>query len=76
MLEIDSIDIKKIRLEDLRGKIGIVLQESFLFNGSIMENIAYAKPEATFEEIMEAAKIANAHHFNFGKTGWIRYYRR
>ena len=67
MLKIDSIDIKKIRLEDLRGKIGIVLQESFLFNGSIMENIAYAKPEATFEEIMEAAKIANAHHFILAK---------
>ena len=67
VLEIDSIDIKKIRLEDLRGKIGIVLQESFLFNGSIMENIAYAKPEATFEEIMEAAKIANAHHFILAK---------
>ena len=45
LLEIDNIDIKKIRLEDLRGKIGIVLQESFLFNGSIMENIAYAKPD-------------------------------
>ena len=67
MLKIDSIDIKKIRLEDLRGKIGIVLQESFLFNGSIMENIAYAKPGATFEEIMEAAKIANAHHFILAK---------
>jgi ATP-binding cassette subfamily B protein len=67
VLKIDSIDIKKIRLEDLRGKIGIVLQESFLFNGSIMENIAYAKPEATFEEIMEAAKIANAHHFILAK---------
>ena len=67
VLKIDSIDIKKIRLEDLRGKIGIVLQESFLFNGSIMENIAYAKPGATFEEIMEAAKIANAHHFILAK---------
>ena len=67
VLEIDSIDIKKVRLEDLRGKIGIVLQESFLFNGSIMENIAYAKPEATFEEIIEAAKIANAHHFILAK---------
>ena len=67
LLEIDNIDIKKIRLEDLRGKIGIVLQESFLFNGSIMENIAYAKPEATFEEIMEASKVANAHNFILAK---------
>ena len=68
LLEIDSIDLKKIRLEDLRGKIGIVLQDSFLFNSSIMENIAYAKPDATFEEIVEAAKIANAHHFILAKT--------
>jgi len=45
LFEIDNIDIKKIRLEDLRDKIGIVLQESFLFNGSIMGNIAYAKPD-------------------------------
>jgi ATP-binding cassette subfamily B protein len=63
ILEIDGVDIKKIRLEDLRRQIGIVLQEAFLFNGTITENIAYAKPDATFEEIVEATKIANAHNF-------------
>jgi len=67
VLEIDGVDIKKIRLEDLRRQIGIVLQDAFLFNGSITENIAYAKPDATFEEIVEATKIANAHNFILAK---------
>ncbi len=62
-LLIDGVDIKKIKLENLRKQIGIVLQDQFLFNGTIAENIAYAKPDATPEEIMQAAKIANAHDF-------------
>ena len=62
-LYIDGQDITKIRLDDLRKQIGVVLQESFLFNGTITENIAYAKPEATMEEIIEATKAANAHEF-------------
>jgi len=62
-LLIDGVDIKKIKLDDLRKQIGIVLQDQFLFNGTIAENIGYAKPEATPEEIMQAAKIANAHDF-------------
>jgi len=60
---IDGVDIKKIRLDDLRSQIGIVLQEPFLFNGTIAENIGYAKAGVTREEIMQAAKIANAHDF-------------
>ena len=60
---IDGVDIKKIKLDDLRRQIGIVLQEPFLFNGTIAENIGYAKSGATQEEIMQAAKIANAHDF-------------
>ena len=60
---VDGVDIKNISLEDLRRQIGIVLQEPFLFNGSIAENIGYAKPGVTREEIMQAAKIANAHDF-------------
>jgi ATP-binding cassette subfamily B protein len=60
---IDSVDTRKMRLEDLRRQIGIVLQEPFLFNGTIAENIGYAKPGATLEEIMRAARIANAHEF-------------
>ena len=60
---IDGVDIKKIRQHDLRSQIGIVLQEPFLFNGTISENVAYGKPGATFEEIIAAAKAANAHDF-------------
>jgi ATP-binding cassette subfamily B protein len=60
---IDDVDIKHIRQQDLRSQIGIVLQDTFLFNGTIAENIGYAKPDATLEEIMAAAKAANAHDF-------------
>lgn len=60
---IDGIDIRTIRQEDLRSQIGVVLQETFLFSGTIGENIRYSKPDATLEEIIEAAKIANAHDF-------------
>ncbi|MDE0301354.1 MAG: ABC transporter ATP-binding protein [Candidatus Poribacteria bacterium] len=60
---IDGEDITKIRLEDLRRQTGVVLQEPFLFSGSIAENISYAKPDATMEEVIAAAKAANAHEF-------------
>jgi ATP-binding cassette subfamily B protein len=60
---IDGVDIRDIRQSDLRSQIGVVLQEPFLFSGSIYENIAYAKPDATASEIIRAAKIANAHDF-------------
>ena len=60
---IDGLDIKEVALSDLRRQIGVVLQEPFLFNGSISENIGYAKPGATLEEIIQAARIANAHDF-------------
>jgi ATP-binding cassette, subfamily B, bacterial len=66
-LEIDGININDIRLEDLRGQIGIVLQEPFLFSGTIQENIGYGRPGASFEEIVEAAIAANAHEFIVGK---------
>lgn len=66
-LLIDGIDIRRIRLQDVRSQIGVVLQEPFLFNGTIAENIAYSKPGATRKEIMEAAKAANAHNFILGK---------
>ena len=62
-IEVDGVNIRKIRLEDLRSQIGIVLQEPFLFSGTIAENIGYGKPGATFTEIMEAAVAANAHDF-------------
>jgi len=60
---IDGVDIRNIKQEDLRSQIGVVLQETFLFSGTIVENIRYSKPTATFEEIIQAAKIANAHDF-------------
>lgn len=67
-IEVDGVDIKKLQLEDLRSQIGVVLQEPFLFNGTIAENISYGRPKASFEEIIEAAKVANAHHFILSKA--------
>lgn len=58
---IDRKDIKKITLESLRQNISPVLQDTFLFNGTIAENIGYAQPDATMEEIQAAAKAANIH---------------
>ncbi|BDI33810.1 ABC transporter [Capsulimonas corticalis] len=60
---IDGVDIRKIDLGDLRRQIGVVLQEPYLFPGSIADNIKYAHPDAGPEEIMQAAKAANAHEF-------------
>ena len=62
-LEIDGEDIKQIDLKDLRRQIGVVLQDPYLFSGSIAENIAYAHPDASMEDIIAAAKAANAHEF-------------
>jgi ATP-binding cassette subfamily B protein len=62
-VEIDGVDVRNIKLEDLRRQIGVVPQESYLFSGTIAENIAYSKPGATFEEIIRASKAANAHDF-------------
>lgn len=60
---IDGINLKDLSQNELRSQIGVVLQDTFLFSGSIWENIAYAKPDATPDEIVHAAKIANAHDF-------------
>ncbi|TLS54057.1 ABC transporter ATP-binding protein [Paenibacillus antri] len=62
-IRIDGVPIRSIGQSDLRRQIGVVLQETFLFDGSIADNIAYSKSDATPEEIMRAAKIANAHDF-------------
>lgn len=66
-ISIDGRDYRDLDLQDLRHQIGIVLQEPFLFNGTIADNIAYGKPGATFEEIVAAARAANAHNFILGK---------
>ena len=62
-ITIDGYDIKKVKLASLRKQIGIVSQEAILFNGNIRDNIAYGRIEASNEEIIEAAKKANAHNF-------------
>lgn len=60
---IDGHDVRQLALEDYRRNIGIVLQEPFLFYGTIAENIAYGRPDATREQIVSAAKAARAHEF-------------
>ena len=62
-ITIDGIPVKKIPFEVLRKNIGVVSQETYLFMGTIADNIRYARPEATMEEVIEAAKNANAHDF-------------
>lgn len=60
---LDGTDIRHIKLEELRNHIGIVQQDVYLFAGSIMDNIRYGRPDATDEEVVRAAKNANAHEF-------------
>lgn len=60
---LDGTDIRKIRLKDLRRQIGIVQQDVYLFAGSIMDNIRYGRPDASDEEVIRAARAANAHDF-------------
>lgn len=62
-IKIDGKDIRDIRLKSLRDHIGIVQQDVYLFAGTVIENISYGRPGATREEIIEAAKLANAHDF-------------
>lgn len=62
-IELDGVDLKRVKLADFRRQVGVVLQESYLFPGSVKDNIAYGRPEATLEEVMAAAKAANAHGF-------------
>ena len=65
-IRIDGTDIRDIKLEALRRNIGIVQQDVYLFAGTILENIKYGKPGASLEEVIEAAKKANAHDFILG----------
>lgn len=62
-IQIDGMDIRHIKLADLRNNIGIVQQDVYLFAGTIMDNIRYGNPNATDEEVIRAAKRANAHEF-------------
>ncbi len=60
---VDGRDLRDIKLASLRRQVGVVLQDSFLFNNSIAENLYYGKPDATEDELMAAARAANAHDF-------------
>ncbi len=63
---IDGVDVRDYDVEALRLRIGVVLQEPFLFHGTVAQNVAYGNPEASIGEIIEAAKAANAHDFIVG----------
>jgi ATP-binding cassette, subfamily B, bacterial len=63
VVKIDGIDIRRFKQKSLRQQISFVLQETLLFHGSVWSNIAYGKPEATRDEILHAAELANAHEF-------------
>ncbi len=60
---IDGIDIKKVTLESLRKQMGVMLQDTFIFSGTIMDNIRYSRLDATDEDVIEAAKAVKAHDF-------------
>ncbi|HAR86594.1 MAG TPA: ABC transporter, partial [Clostridium sp.] len=62
-IKVDGVDIRDMKREDLRSIFGMVLQDTWLYNGTIYDNIKYGRFDATKEEIIEAAKIANVHHF-------------
>ena len=65
---VDGVNLRDLDLSFYRGRLGAVLQEPFLFSGTVAENIAYGKPDAAIEEIMAAAKVANAHDFIVNKA--------
>ena len=65
-LLIDGVDIRDIKRDDLRRQVGVVLQESYLFHGTIYDNIAYGNPGATAAEVIAAARAAHAHHYIIG----------
>ncbi|WP_240620175.1 ABC transporter ATP-binding protein, partial [Peribacillus acanthi] len=62
-IKIDGIDVKDLSLSSLRGNISIVLQETFIFSGTIMENIRFGRPDASDDEVIDAAKAVGAHEF-------------
>lgn len=60
---VDGVDVREVTLRSLRGQIGFVMQDSVLFSGSVRDNIAYGRPEATDDEVEAAARVAEAHEF-------------
>ncbi|HVF10595.1 MAG TPA: ABC transporter ATP-binding protein, partial [Abditibacteriaceae bacterium] len=62
-VRVDGHDVREVELKDLRSSVSVVPQEPYLFHGTIRENISYGRPQADFEDVMEAARSANAHDF-------------
>ena len=62
-IRVDGVDIREMTREGLRSIFGMVLQDTWLFNGTIRENIAYSRPDATLEQVVEAAKAARVDHY-------------
>lgn len=62
-ITLDGVDLRQVKVDDFRRQVGVVLQESYLFPGTIRDNIAYGRPDASLEEVMAAAKAANSHDF-------------
>jgi ATP-binding cassette subfamily B protein len=62
-VKIDGYDVRDVKMDSLRSQIGVVLQDTFLFSDTVMNNIRYSKPEATDEEVIDAATMAAAHDF-------------
>ncbi len=71
-VRIDGRDVREVTRASLRSQMGIVLQDTFLFSGTIMENIRYGRLEASDEEVIEAAKLANADEFIDQAAGGLR----
>ena len=67
LITVDAVPLKKLKIEQLRRQIGMVMQDSFLFNGTILENIRCGSPGASFEDVVRAARAANAHDFILDK---------
>ncbi len=68
---LDGSDLRNIKIDSLRNLMGIVAQETILFNDTVKNNIAYGSKENTDEQIIQAAKTANAHNFIMELYGWI-----
>ncbi|HWD40909.1 MAG TPA: ABC transporter ATP-binding protein [Fimbriimonas sp.] len=62
-IELDGVDLRRVSLHDFRRQVGVVMQESYLFPGTIRDNIAYGRPDASLEDVLQAALAANAHAF-------------
>ena len=67
----DGIDVTHIHKDDLRASLGIVLQDTHLFTGTVMDNIRYGRLDATDEECRAAAKLANADELHPPPAGWL-----